>query len=110
MDVLILIVIFGLTMYIAQKIMMASNKNQKLDPQQEAIQKSMGTMMPIMLTATFVFIPIPAGVLLYLIASNIIQVIQTIIINKQIECEEAGKKTSKTYGNVTNVIDADFKE
>ena len=110
MDVLILIVIFGLTMYIAQKIMMASNKTQKLDPQQEAIQKSMGTMMPIMLTATFVFIPIPAGVLLYLIASNIIQVIQTIIINKQIECEEAGKKTSKTYGNVTNVIDADFKE
>lgn len=110
MDVLILIVIFGLTMYISQKIMMASNKNQKLDPQQEAIQKSMGTMMPIMLTATFVFIPIPAGVLLYLISSNIIQVIQTMMINKQIDCEEAAKKASKTNGNVTNVIDADFKE
>ena len=97
-------------MYFSQKIMMATNKNQKVDPQQEAIQKSMGTMMPIMLTATFVFIPIPAGVLLYLISSNIIQVIQTIVINKQIDCEEADKKASKTNGNATNVIDAEFRE
>ena len=90
--------------------MMATNKNQKVDPQQEAIQKSMGTMMPIMFTATFVFIPIPAGVLLYLISSNIIQVIQTIVINKQIDCEEADKKASKTNCNATNVIDAEFRE
>ena len=35
-----------------------SNKNnqQKLDPQQEAMQKTMGKTMPIVLTATFFFI------------------------------------------------------
>ena len=75
-DVLILIVLFGLTMFATQKIMMATSKTKNQDPAQEAIQKSMNTFMPIMLTATFVFIPIPAGVLLYLISSNIIQVIQ----------------------------------
>ena len=34
---------------------------------QEAIQKSMGTFMPVMIIMTFVIIPIPAGVLIYLI-------------------------------------------
>lgn len=52
----------------------------------------MNTFMPIMLTATFVFIPIPAGVLLYLISSNVIQVAQTVIINKQLEKEDEKKK------------------
>ena len=91
-DVLILIVLFGLTMFATQKIMMATSKTKNQDPAQEAIQKSMNTFMPIMLTATFVFIPIPAGVLLYLISSNIIQVAQTVIINKQLEKEDEKKK------------------
>lgn len=91
-DVLILIVLFGLTMFATQKIMMATTKTKNQDPAQEAIQKSMNTFMPIMLTATFVFIPIPAGVLLYLISSNVIQVIQTVVINKQLETEDLKKK------------------
>lgn len=41
--------------------------------------------MPLVLTATFFFIPIPAGVLLYLVVSNIVQIIQTFIINKQLD-------------------------
>ena len=91
-DVLILIVLFGLTMFATQKIMMATSKTKNQDPAQEAIQKSMNTFMPIMLTATFVFIPIPAGVLLYLISSNLIQVVQTVVINKQLEMEDEKKK------------------
>ncbi len=91
-DVLILIAIFGLTMVATQKIMMANTKTQQKDPTQEALQKSMGTFMPIMIMATFIFIPIPAGVLLYLISSNVIQVIQTVVINRQLDSEEAQKK------------------
>lgn len=91
-DVLILIALFGLTMVATQKIMMATGGKQQMDPTQQAMQKSMGTFMPIMIMATFIFIPIPAGVLLYLISSNVIQVVQTIVINKQLEVEEAHKK------------------
>lgn len=93
-DVLILIILFGATMFATQKIMMASSSGTQSDPTQQAIQKSMGTFMPIMIMATFVFIPIPAGVLLYLISSNIIQVIQTVVINKQMEKEDE-KKVAK---------------
>lgn len=93
-DVLLLVVIFGASMFLTQKIMMSANKMQQADPAQEAMQKTLGTMMPVMLTATFLFIPIPAGVLLYLITSNIIQVAQTLIINKQLDAE-ADKKANK---------------
>ena len=71
--------------------MSTNNKNQNMDPTQQAIQKSMGTFMPIMIIATFVMIPIPAGVFIYLIVSNVVQVAQTVIINKQLDMEEAQK-------------------
>ena len=94
-DVLLLVAIFGLSMFLTQKIMMATNKMQQVDPAQEAMQKSLGTMMPVMLTASFLFIPIPAGVFLYLITSNIIQIGQTLIINKQLDIEAENKKNKK---------------
>ena len=66
---------------------------------QAQMQKMMGTMMPIMILFMFVIAPIPAGVLLYLIASNCFQVLQTIIINKQLEAEDA-KKASRIDDDV----------
>lgn len=101
-DVALLIVIFALTMMLSQKAMMSMNKNTQQDPAQAAMQKSMNTFMPIMLTFTFVIIPIPAGVLLYLIASNCFQVLQTIIINKQLEAEDAKKANKIDDDDVAN--------
>ncbi len=106
-DVLVLIALFGLTMWLSQKLMMAQNKNSMSDdPTQQAIQKSMGTFMPVMIIATFVIIPIPAGVLIYLIVSNVIQVLQTVIVNKQMDAEEAAKKVQATDGS--KVIEAEI--
>lgn len=106
-DVLVLIALFGLTMWLSQKLMMAQSKNQMSDdPTQQAIQKSMGTFMPVMIIATFVIIPIPAGVLIYLIVSNVIQVLQTVIVNKQMDAEEAAKKVQATDGS--KVIEAEI--
>ena len=101
-DVLTLIVLFALTMVLSQKAMMNMNKNSQQDPAQAAMQKSMNTFMPIMLTFTFVIIPIPAGVLLYLIASNCFQVLQTVIINKQLEAEDAKKEIKIDDDDIAN--------
>ncbi len=99
-DVILLVALFGLTIWLSQKIMMATTQNKNLDPQQAAMQKTMGTFMPIMIILTFVFIPIPAGALLYLVTSNIFQIFQTLIINKQLEIEE------KQKNNTSEVVDA----
>ena len=91
-DVLLLILLFGVTMFLSTKLMSMTNKNTQQDAMQQAMQKSMSTMMPIMIMATFIFIPIPAGVLLYLIVSNIMMIFQTYIVNKQLDAEEEKKK------------------
>ena len=101
-DVLALILLFGLTMVLTQKAMMAMNKNQEIDPSQAAMQKSMNLFMPIMLCGTFVLIPIPAGVLLYLISSNIVQICQTVIINKQLDIEFAHEKEKVSDEELAN--------
>ena len=109
-DVLLLIVLFGLTMFASQKVMMASSKNIQQDPAQVAIQKSMGTFMPIMIIATFVIIPIPAGVLLYLVTSNLIQIAQTVIVNKQMDIEDAHKAQKVDETDLQNAKKVDNKE
>ncbi|MFI3300764.1 MAG: YidC/Oxa1 family membrane protein insertase [Candidatus Gastranaerophilales bacterium] len=103
-DVLLLIILFGLTMFLSQKIMMASQKqsSQNSDQTQQAIQKSMSTFMPIMIIGTFVIIPIPAGVLLYLVTSNIVQIAQTVIVNKQIDLEQERKKDFADDSDIAN--------
>lgn len=103
-DVLALIVLFGITMWLSQKLMMATNKQNmaEMDPTQQAIQKSMGTFMPLMIMATFIMIPIPAGVFIYLVVSNIVQVIQTVIVNKQLDAEEAAKKAAVSDIDLAN--------
>ena len=89
---------------------MAMNKNTPQDPAQQQMQKSMNTFMPIMLTFTFVIIPIPAGVLLYLISSNVFQVVQTLIINKQLEAEDAKKEAKVDDVDLANAKKIDAKD
>jgi YidC/Oxa1 family membrane protein insertase len=50
--------------------------------------------MPVMIIFMFVIAPIPAGVLLYLVVSNIIQIVQTVVINKQLEIEDNMKASA----------------
>ena len=105
-DVLLLIALFAVTMIISQKVMMAMNKTENADPTQQALQKSMGTFMPLMIIGTFVVIPIPAGVLLYLITSNLIQILQTVLINKQMEKEDELKKAAVDDAELKNAKNA----
>ena len=109
-DILALIALFGITMYLSQKIMMSNQKNTPSDPAQEAIQKSMGTFMPIMIIGTFIIIPIPAGVLLYLITSNVIQILQTVIVNKQMDMEDAAKKAAVDDDDLKGARKIDTKD
>jgi YidC/Oxa1 family membrane protein insertase len=94
-DVILLLVLFGVTMYGAQKVMTAMTSQTALDPQQKAMQESMTKMMPFMILAMFVIIPIPAGVLLYMVISNIFQVGQTLAINKYLDYEKAHSKPAQ---------------
>lgn len=104
-DVALLILLFALTMFVTQKIMMASNKPQNQDPMQAQMQKTMSTVMPLMIIFMFVIAPIPAGVLLYLVVSNIFQIVQTVVINKQLEAEDEKKLASNVSSSAKDLKD-----
>jgi membrane protein insertase Oxa1/YidC/SpoIIIJ len=63
--------------------MMGSTPTQpSLDKEQEAMQKQMQNLMPIMFLGMMAFLPIPAGVFLYFIVSNVIQLLQSLVMQK----------------------------
>ncbi len=81
-DNLFLILMFGATMYLSQKLMVQPQA-ANADPEQVMIQKQTQRTMPIALTGMFFFIPLPSGVFLYMVISNIIQSLQTWFIMRK---------------------------
>lgn len=75
-DNLIMILLFGITMFISQKLMVQP-QSPTMDPEQMAIQQQTQKTMPIAVTAMFFFIPLPSGVFLYMVISNVLQSFQT---------------------------------
>ncbi len=84
-DVLTLIILFAVTMMITQKIMSKMSNTAAMDPMQKNMQEKMAKIMPVAIVVPLVFIPIPAGVFLYFVVSNVFQIAQTVIINKQLD-------------------------
>lgn len=83
-DSTILIILFGLTMFVSQKFTMPPTQQTEgeLDESQLAQRQAM-KIMPVTMTAMFFFIPLPAGVYLYMVISNVMQSLQTFIVMKQ---------------------------
>lgn len=82
-DSVVLILLFGLTMFISQKLSLPKQQPAgELDEAQLAQQQSM-KIMPFAVTGMFFFIPLPTGVYLYMVISNVVQSLQTYIVMKQ---------------------------
>lgn len=96
-DNLILLALFSITTILQQNLM-TPDPGPDADPRQAAIQKQMRVMMPIMITGMFLFFPVPTGIYLYLVVSNIVGIMQYAFLNKQsarrdaLEAQNVGKK------------------
>ena len=81
-DLVVMILLFGATMYLSSKLTMKPpSPDDKMDEQQ-IIQQQTAKTMPIMLSAMFFFIPLPSGVYVYMVVSNIVQTLQTWLVMK----------------------------
>lgn len=81
-DLVVMILLFGGTMYLSSKLTMKQpDPNQEMDEQQ-IIQQQTAKTMPIALSAMFFFIPLPSGVYVYMVVSNVIQTLQTWLVMK----------------------------
>ena len=75
-DIAALVGAFGLTLLLSQVL---SGQGMPANPQQSTANK----ITPVMITGMFLFFPLPAGVLLYMVVANIFQAFQTFLLNKE---------------------------
>ncbi len=75
-DIAILVGGFGLTLLVSQVL---SGRGLPANPQQSTANK----ITPVMITGMFLFFPLPAGVLLYMVIANIFQAGQTFLLSRE---------------------------
>ncbi|MEB3202498.1 MAG: membrane protein insertase YidC [Synechococcus sp.] len=75
-DIAILVAGFGASLFASQIL---SGMGMPANPQQSTANK----ITPVMITAMFLFFPLPAGVLLYMVVANIFQALQTFLLSRE---------------------------
>ncbi len=75
-DIVAMVLGFGISLYINQLL---SGQGQSSNPQQNTVNK----LTPVLFSGMFFFIPLPAGVLLYMLIANIFQTFQTFILARE---------------------------
>ena len=92
-DIVTMIGMFGISLYVSQ--LLSGQSNTTDNPQQNAVSK----ITPVLFSGMFLFFPLPAGVLMYMVIGNIFQTLQTYILSKEPLPEELQK-----------IVDAQEKE
>ena len=77
-DILLMVLTFGVSLYVNQLLSGQGSTNSE-NPQQAAINK----FTPIIFSGMFLFFPLPAGVLMYMVIANIFQTLQSFILSKE---------------------------
>ncbi len=77
-DILGMVLFFGISLYANQQLSGQSGGSGD-NSQQQLIMK----LTPILFTGMFLFFPLPAGVLMYIVIANIFQTVQTLILMRE---------------------------
>jgi len=84
-DIVAMIVLFGITLYVSQ--ILSGQNSTNANPQQDTVNK----ITPVIFSGMFLFFPLPAGVLMYMVIGNIFQTLQTYILTREPLPEELQK-------------------
>ncbi len=76
-DILIMVLAFGASLYLNQ--VLSGQGSASDNPQQNAVNK----FTPVIFSGMFLFFPLPAGVLMYMVVANIFQTFQAFILSRE---------------------------
>jgi YidC/Oxa1 family membrane protein insertase len=76
-DIVGMVLFFGISLYVNQ--ILSGSGATGGNPQQETVNK----ITPILFSGMFLFFPLPAGVLMYMLIANIFQTAQTFILSRE---------------------------
>ena len=98
-DILIMVIGFGVSIYASQTISGQGPGANNANPNQDSINK----ITPILFSGIFLFTPLPAGVLLYMLIANIFQTIQAYILSKEPLPENLQKLVEESQPKTTKI-------
>jgi YidC/Oxa1 family membrane protein insertase len=75
-DIAVLVAGFGVSLFLSQVL---SGWGMPANPQQATANR----ITPVMITGMFLFFPLPAGVLLYMVVANVFQALQTFLLIRE---------------------------
>jgi len=84
-DIVAMIVFFGISLYVSQ--LLSGQNSSGGNPQQDTVNK----ITPVIFSGMFLFFPLPAGVLMYMVIGNIFQTAQTYLLSREPLSEELQK-------------------
>jgi YidC/Oxa1 family membrane protein insertase len=76
-DIVGMVLFFGVSLYVNQ--LLSGQGSTSNNPQQDTVNK----ITPIIFSGMFLFFPLPAGVLMYMLIANIFQTMQTFILSRE---------------------------
>jgi YidC/Oxa1 family membrane protein insertase len=104
-DIVGMILAFGISLYINQ--LLSGQSGNDAAPQQATVNK----ITPVLFSGMFLFFPLPAGVLMYMLIANIFQTAQTFILmreplpeNIQKMMEQQEKETKSSSGETREAL------
>lgn len=77
-DIVGMVLFFGISLYVNQ-ILSGQGQSANDNSQQATVNK----LTPVIFSAMFLFFPLPAGVLMYMVIANIFQTVQTFILSRE---------------------------
>lgn len=77
-DILVMILGFGISLYINQTL-----SGQAQGPNDNPQQATVNKLTPVIFSGMFLFFPLPAGVLMYMLIANIFQTVQAFILSRE---------------------------
>ncbi len=101
-DIIGMIVLFGVSIYLNQSLTNAG--------QEDPSQSSMTRITPVLFSAMFLFFPLPAGVLLYILVSNIFQTVQTFLLSREPLPENLQQLVEEERRRAAQAITVEAKE
>ncbi|UBF24785.1 membrane protein insertase YidC [Kovacikia minuta CCNUW1] len=78
-DIVGMIIFFGVSIYINQLLSGQGGSSSSSNPNQDTVNK----ITPVLFSGMFLFFPLPAGVLMYMVIANIFQTLQTFILSRE---------------------------
>ncbi len=78
-DIVGMVLVFGISLYVNQLLSGQGGSGTSTNPQQDTVNK----ITPVLFSGMFLFFPLPAGVLMYMVIANIFQTLQAFILSRE---------------------------